>query len=249
MNIVQRDVMLMWRKPSYWLVMAVLAFLLGWIALVMTDLMLGQQGTMTQVAAVTEVTLARQLIAPFFSFVSLISLVLLALLAGQVISAERAAHSIHALLESGLGDVSVMAQKLMTVLILVLPLLLPVAVALWGWSTAATLDWAAVGWNLVAWVMLMLWFASLSLWLAVNLSQPGLAALLGLLITAVLWLMGQAGTGAEWGKNWIRVFSPRPHFEWLQSGVVPFSTVLYFIGGAIMLFALAVLSFKRLRLT
>jgi len=246
MNIVRRDVLLMWRKPSYWLVMAVLAFLLGWIALVMTDLVLSQQGA---TSSLLNATLSRQLIAPFFSFASLVSLVFLALLAGQVMSAERAGYSIHALLESGLGDVSVMAQKLFGILILVLPVLLPVAVALWGWSSAAQLDWAHVGWNILAWWMLVLWFASLSLWLAVNLSQPGLAALLGLLITAVLWLMGQAGTNADWGKNWVRIFSPRSHFEWLQSGVVPASSLVYFIGGAVMLFGLAVLSFKRLRLS
>lgn|GEM_PF-6290903 len=234
----------MWRRPSYWLVMAVLSFLLGWIALVMTDLLLAQQ---TNTGPLASMSLANQLITPFFSVVSLVSLVLVALLAGQLLSAERAQGTLVCLLHSGLGDMRVMAHKFLALLLLVVPLLVPVAVALWGWSGAAALNWPVVGWNFLAWLLLLLWFSALSVWLSINMSQPGLAALLGVLLLAVLWLAGQAGGGAEWGKNWLRVFSPRSHFEWIQHGIVPLSSLVFFVGGGVVLFGLAVMALKRLR--
>jgi ABC-type transport system involved in multi-copper enzyme maturation permease subunit len=245
MNLLQRDLVLMLRKPSYWLVLAVMAFLLGWIALVMTDMVLSRQAGSDLVA---EVSLARSLMAPFFTVVSLFSLAITALLAGQLVSAERSEKTLMALLESGIGDSRVLAQKYLAMLLLVTPVLLPVGVVLLGWSQAGQLEGWLIFWNLLAWWLLEIWFAAGMLWLALNVSQGGLAALLGLVLLALLWLMGQSGTGQDWGKNWIQAFSPRFHFELIQHGLLPVSSLLYFVIGALLLFLLALWSLKRMRL-
>ncbi len=245
MNILWRDVKLTGRRPSYWLTLAAMSFLSGWIALVMTDMALSQADT---AQTLLDVSVTRKLVLPFFSFFALLSLVLVAVLAGQLVAAERAAGDLLVLLDNGLGDARVLMQKLCALLLLMVPLALPLAMTLWGWSMAAVLDWQLVGWNLMAWVLLLLWSASLCLWLSMRITQSGLAALMGLVLLALLWLMGRPGSGQEWGKNWLQAFSPRYHFEWLQHGVVPISSLLFFIGGAGVLYALAVLALKKARI-
>jgi len=228
-----------------WLMLGVLSFVLAWMCWQMLDHYLAIQPSLSQLPYPPSVT--DTLWSPLLHMLARVMILVVALSTATIMTSERSQKTLLYLLLSHRSTGSVVRQKLAAS-----------ATLLWFVWLQVFLFWALLetggtlsGWQVLSGVLglslAVLWMAALGLLIGVYCHATATAALLSIVVMAVLWLLGADGSGQAYGMNWLKLCSPAHHLDWLFSGELSISSVVYFAGGVVLFSMLTEQKLKQLR--
>lgn len=222
------------RSPGLWLVMALLSFVAAWMFWLVVDRYVQLQTHFGQMQHLPSVTI--HLLLPFFKTIAQLMMLVVAVLLGAAVAREKDQGTWLAVKEQCHRWLWGQWLSAWFVSFLLFVVLLLACVGLAG---ASTLQWPllALGW--LALLLLVAWLKSVAMWVSTWSNQAGTTTLLALVVFVLWWQMGQNQTLAQYGANWLALLSPQKHFDWLLSGQLNASSLLFFVVGTCVFLGLA----------
>lgn len=245
MNLVNKDRLMMWRSPGLWLMLAVISFLMAWVAWQMVDRYNAIQSSLMQLP--NPPTITQHLWVPMMLLVVKLSLLLVAYSTGLAIAKERSQQTIWYLLINHRNESSIIWAKFKAQMVLLIFVMLHVGVMTALLSMGGQLHWLQVASGLLGMLLLFLWFTALGLLLSCHCQNTGTAVLVNVVVFVMLWVVGGPGVGNEYGLNWLALISPAHHLQWLMAAEVGLSSLLYFVLGTGVFLWLAAQQIKHMR--
>jgi len=245
MNISQKDFYVTWRRPLIWLVLALLSFVMAWLFWQLLDRYINLQLSLQALPNPPSITQA--LWVPFILTFAKLLMLLVALTAGYSMAQERSNKTLWYLLINRTNYMPVVAAKLKAqwpIFIWVWLQLTVVGVLLMTGGKINSLQMLMGAWGLSLFVF---WLITLGQLLSSYCESTGTAVLLNVLVSVLLWMLNGDILNQEYGLNWLSLVSPVHHLQWFCSGEVSLSSLLYFIGGALLFMRLSSMQLKQLR--
>lgn len=229
MTLYQAELKYYLRSPIIWLIVAVSAFIAAWSFLLSIELFTALQ---VKFAAMSDApTIVQGIIFPLISAQSKLLILIVSIVAG--LSFARLSHnnSWPLISSAQITDWKIIQHKYLAILLICLIFILPTVIAILSLVLIVGLQFLPVFIALVGLLLLLFWMLALGLLLSSLVNNTGFAILLCIVVFMLFWLLSQSSIDAQWGKNWIQVFSPFYHFKQFTSDYIPFSSIFYFVVG------------------
>lgn len=232
MTLYQAELKYYLRSPVIWLIVAVSAFIAAWSFLLSIELFTTLQ---VKFAGMSDApTIVQGIVFPLLSAQSKILIIIVAIVAGLSFSRLSNNNSWSLITSAQMSDWKIIQHKYLAVLFVCLIFILPAIVAILSLMFIVGLQILPVFIALVGLLLLLLWMLALGLLLSSLVNNTGFAILLCIVSFMLLWLLSQSAIDAEWGKNWIQVFTPFYHFKQFTTDTISWASVFYFLTGTVL---------------
>lgn len=245
MNITQKEFYVTWRRPLIWLVLTLLSFILAWIFWQMIDRYSQMQISLLNLPNPPSITAA--LWVPFVQTLAKLMLILVAMTAGVSLAQERAQGTLWYLLINRKKLTPIVLAKLVAQAPILIWVWLQLAVVMMLLATGGSINLIQMFSGALGLSLLLVWLMTLGQLISSFCHSTGTAVLLNLVVFVLLWMLGGQNIGQDFGLNWLALVSPVHHLQWFCAGEVGLSSLLYFVGGAILFMWLTSLQLKSLR--
>lgn len=179
-------------------------------------------------------TITRGIVFPLISAQSKLLILIVSIIAGLSFSRLSHNNSWSIISNSQLSDWKIILQKYMAILVIVLIFMLPAIGTIISLMLLTNIQLLPVFIALFGLVLLLLWMLALALLISSWVNNTGFAILMCMVVFMLLWLLSQSTIDAQWGKNWIQVFSPFYHFKQFSSDYISMASVVYFMAGTFL---------------
>ncbi len=232
MTLYQAELKYYLRSPVIWLIVAVSAFISAWSFLLAIELFTTLQ---VKFAGMSDApTIIQGIVFPLLSAQSKILIIIVAIIAGLSFSRLSHNQSWSLITSAQMPGWKIIQHKYLAVLFVCLIFILPAIVALLSLMFITGLQILPVFIALVGLLLLLLWMLALGLLLSSLVNNTGFAILLCIVSFMLLLLLSQSTIDAQWGKNWIQVFTPYYHFKQFTTDYIPLASIFYFVMGTVL---------------
>ncbi|RMG56432.1 MAG: ABC transporter permease [Gammaproteobacteria bacterium] len=240
------ELMRLLRAPLAWGLLAVLQFLLALLFLMYLDNFLvtlqPKLAALPSPPGVTETVLV-----PTLTWATLLWLAVTPLLSMRSIAEERQQGRLDLYFSAPISVTELVLGKFLGLVAFVLFGVLLLTAMLASLSLGTPLDWGRLAGGLIGLLLSVSAFLAAGVYLSARIAQPGLAALLGYALLALLfalWLSGRSETNPSSLFVWL---SGIGHFLGLAQGLLRLSAVAYFLLATTLFLSLAILRLDRER--
>ncbi len=227
LTIAARELRSLFYSPLVWVLLAVLAGLLGWLFLLRLEDFMQVQSRLLGLEGAPGLT--DLVAAPHLETAAVLTLLVLPLLGMRLLAEEYRSGTDALLFSAPISGLQVILGKYLSLLaVLGLILLLALAMPL-GLALHTGLDWGKLAAGALGLGLTLAAFAAAALFVSGLTAQPGAAAAgtFGLLL--FLWLLELSGAGAPSGINLLAAASPAYHLKPLLNGLIDTGHLLYFL--------------------
>ncbi len=232
MTLYQAELKYYLRSPIIWLIVAVSAFIAAWSFLLSIELFTALQ---VKYAGMSDApSIVQGIVFPLLSAQSKILIIVVAIIAGLSFSRLSQNQSWSLISSAQMSDWKIIQHKYLAILFVCLIFILPTIAAVLSLMFIAGLPLLPVFIALVGLLLLLLWMLALGLLLSSLVDNTGFAILLCIVSFMMLWLLSQSAVDAQWGKNWVQVFTPFYHFQQFTTDYIPLASVFYFVTGTVL---------------
>jgi len=210
-------------SPLAWVILGILQFMLAVVFFWYLSQYLEIQPRIQQLAnppGVTEVV-----VGGLFYFAAIILPLAVALLGMRLFSDEYRQRTIALLLSAPISSLEITLGKFLgLMLFLLLPILLLLLMAA-SLTLGGTVDWALIGANMLALLLLLAAYGALALLISSLTTHPLLAGFITFMALLLLMLLNLLATDPNATSNYL---SPLFHFETLSKGLLDTSNLAFF---------------------
>jgi len=219
------------RSPIIWIIVALSAFVSAWSFLLAIDLFTVMQ---VKFAAMTDApTIVQGVIFPVISAQAKLLILIVPIIAGLSFARLQTNNGWSMVNAYAFSELHFIKQKYLAVLLVSIIFIVPSFIAVLILAFMAHISFVPIIYAMIGLLLLLMWMLGLSMYISSLVSNSGFAILLCLVILLMLWVLSFSGLDAEWGKNWIQVFSPHYHYQQFLTSYLPFSSIFYFIAGVV----------------
>ncbi|MCF6319853.1 MAG: hypothetical protein L3J83_11365, partial [Proteobacteria bacterium] len=211
---------------------AVMAFISAWSFLLSIELFSTLQAKFASMSDAP--TIVRGVIFPLLFAQSKLLMLVVAIVAGLSFARLSQNQSWSLLVNTQLPDWQIVLQKYAALLLVCIVFMLPNFLTILSLVVMAQLPLLAISIALMGLLLMLIWILALGMWLSSLVDNSGFAILLCFSVFMLLWLISQSSLDAQWGKNWLQVFSPFFQFSRFTSDTVPLAAVYYFVLGTVI---------------
>jgi ABC-2 type transport system permease protein len=242
-HIAARELRSLFLSPLAWVILAVVAFILGFLFLAQLDQYLKLQprlAMMPDPVGVTEVV-----VAPLFATATIVMMLVMPLLTMRLISEERRSGTLPLLFSAPVSMSEIILGKYMGILgflgaMVMLLALMPLSLLLGG-----NLDFGLLAAALLGVTLMLAAFAAAGMYMSTLTAQPTVAAISTFGLLLLFWVIDWAGRAvdAEAQTSVFSYLSLQRHYQALLRGAFDTSDIIYF---ALFIIVFLTLSIRRL---
>ncbi len=239
MNLFKAELIYFLRSPVIWIIMALTSFISAWLFLLSLELFSTVQVKFAQMSDAP--TVLQGVIFPVISAQAKILIVIVAIIAGLSFSRLSGNNGWMIIKIQQKSEWFVIRSKYMAMLLIAMLFLLPSLFAIISLMMMTELPIVPIIMAYIGLIMLLMWMLALGMYISSLVNNVGFSILLCLVSLAILWLLSYSGLDAQWGKNWLQVFSPRYHFNQFLSDYLSVASIVFFVlGTMVMLYAIKI---------
>ncbi len=244
-SLTKKDLKSIWRGPLMWLVLAVLSFISAWLMWQMLDRYVSLQASFSALPNPPNITNA--LWQPFVITLAQLMLLPVALTTALALAQERAQNTMWYLLINRQSLLPVIWAKFKAqLLIMGFVWLMMLVSALLLRSGGELNGWLIIS-SFVGITLFLIWLIALGMMVSAASQSTGTAVLMNLLVFVLFWLLGRETVSQDYGLNWLQLLSPVHHLKWFCAGEISLSSLMYFLGGAVVFLWVALLNVKAVK--
>lgn len=235
LTLARKELHSLFAAPSTWWMLALLQFILAWFWLARVDDYLQIQAQLAQMDNAPGATIA--IATPLAGMLALLLLMLIPLFSMRLIAEERRSQTWLLLASAPISPSAIVLGKFCGLLALLTLIIVASGAMMLLLLLGTPADPGLIASNLLGLWLLAAGYAALGLYFSAITRQPLVSAFAAIAVSFGLWLL-------DLGGGSLRMLSPNPHFQNLNTGLVSSADLAYF---ALFIALFLLLSIRHLR--